>query len=87
MKLTGLLKDKVEAVETKEEKKAIISEAGMELTDEELEGIAGGYDVQDRFVYKLAILHGECYICGKNVGKNVMDIKNHFYQAHGISVD
>jgi len=42
MKLTGLLKDKVEAVETKEEKKAVIAEAGMELTDEELEDVAGG---------------------------------------------
>lgn len=42
MKLTGLLKDKVEAVETREEKKAIIAEAGMELTDEELDGVAGG---------------------------------------------
>lgn len=42
MKLTGLLKDKVEAVDTKEEKKAIIAEAGMELTDEELDGVTGG---------------------------------------------
>jgi len=42
MKLTGKLKDKVEAVETREEKKAIIAEAGIELTDEELEGVAGG---------------------------------------------
>jgi len=42
MKLTGELKDKVDAVETKDEKKAIIAEAGMELTDEELDGVAGG---------------------------------------------
>ena len=42
MKLTGLLKNKVEEAQTKEEKKAIIAEAGMELTDEELEGVAGG---------------------------------------------
>ncbi|MCQ2081791.1 MAG: Nif11-like leader peptide family natural product precursor [Lachnospiraceae bacterium] len=42
MKLTGKLKDKVESVESKEEKKAIIAEAGMELTDEELDGVAGG---------------------------------------------
>ena len=42
MKLTGLLKNKVEEAQTKEEKKAIIAEAGMELTDEELEAVAGG---------------------------------------------
>ena len=42
MKLTGKLKDKVESVESKEEKKAIIAEAGMELTDEELDGVTGG---------------------------------------------
>jgi len=42
MKLTGVLKDKVDAVETKEEKRAIIAEAGIELTDDELEGVAGG---------------------------------------------
>jgi len=42
MKLTGILKDKVDKAETKEEKKDIIAQAGMELTDEELEGVAGG---------------------------------------------
>ena len=43
MKLTGLLKNKVEEAQTKEEKKAIIAEAGMELTDEKLNGVAGGF--------------------------------------------
>jgi len=43
MKLT----DKVEAVETKEEKKAIIAEAGMEFTDDELESVAGGIRRRD----------------------------------------
>jgi len=42
MKLTGELKEKVDAVGTKEEKRAIIAEAGMELSDDELEGVAGG---------------------------------------------
>jgi len=42
MKLTGKLKEKVEAAETKEEMKDIISRAGMELTDDELDGVAGG---------------------------------------------
>ena len=42
MKLTGELKDKVDKAETMEAKKAIIAEAGMELTDDEVESVAGG---------------------------------------------
>ena len=42
MKLLGFLKDKVDKAETMEAKKGIIAEAGMELTDDELEIIAGG---------------------------------------------
>ncbi|MCQ2249177.1 MAG: hypothetical protein MJZ50_09225 [Treponema sp.] len=42
MKLVGLLKGKVEKAETMEEKKELIKEAGVELTDDELEGVAGG---------------------------------------------
>ena len=42
MKLTGILKDKVSKAETKEEKKDIIAQAGMELSDDELEMVAGG---------------------------------------------
>ena len=42
MKLTGILKDKVSKAETMEAKKDIIAEAGMELTDDELEMVAGG---------------------------------------------
>lgn len=42
MKLTGILKDKVDKAETMEAKKDIIAEAGIELTDDELEGVAGG---------------------------------------------
>ena len=42
MKLTGILKDKVDNAETMDEKKDIIAEAGMELTDDELEKVAGG---------------------------------------------
>jgi len=43
MKLTDELKSKIDAAETLEEKKAIIAEAGIELTDDELEGAAGGF--------------------------------------------
>lgn len=45
MKLIGELKDKVELAETKEEKKDIIAQAGMEPTNEELESVAGGRGV------------------------------------------
>ena len=43
MKLVGDLKDKVERAENPEEAKKIIEEAGMELTDEEMNQVAGGY--------------------------------------------
>ena len=42
MKLTGELKEKVEKTETMEEAKKVIEEAGMELTDEEMDQVAGG---------------------------------------------
>ena len=43
MRLIGKLKEEVEKAETKEEKKELIEEAGMELDDEELEQVAGGH--------------------------------------------
>ena len=42
MKLVGELKDKVEKAENQEKAKEIIKEAGMELTDDELDQVAGG---------------------------------------------
>ncbi len=42
MKLTGELKEQVEKVENQEEAKKTIKEAGMELTDEEMDQVAGG---------------------------------------------
>lgn len=42
MKLTGELKDKVDAVDTLEEKKAILENAGVELSDDILEEVTGG---------------------------------------------
>ena len=42
MQLTGELKEKVEKAETKEEAKKILEEAGVELTDTELDQVAGG---------------------------------------------
>ena len=42
MKLVGELKKEVEKIETKEGKKEAIKNAGMELSDEELDQVAGG---------------------------------------------
>jgi hypothetical protein len=42
MKLVGDLKDKVEKAENQEEAKKIIEEAGMELTDDEMDQYARG---------------------------------------------
>ena len=42
MKLTGELKEKVDKAESAAEAKDIIAEAGVELTDEEVENVAGG---------------------------------------------
>ncbi len=43
MKLVGELKKEVEKIETKEGKKEAIKKAGMELSDEELDQVAGGF--------------------------------------------
>lgn len=42
MELTGNLKKQVEKAETKDEKKSLIEDAGMLLSDEELDKVAGG---------------------------------------------
>ena len=42
MKLVGELKKEVEKIGTKEGKKEAIKKAGMELSDEELDQVAGG---------------------------------------------
>ena len=52
MKLVGDLKNKVEKAENQEAAKEIIKEAGMELTDEEMNQVAGGYNY-DNFLDKL----------------------------------
>lgn len=42
MKLIGNLKKQIEQTESKEEAKAVIEKAGMELNDDELDQVAGG---------------------------------------------
>ena len=47
MKLVGELKKEVEKIETKEVKKEAIKKAGMELSDKELDQVAGGLFQED----------------------------------------
>ena len=42
MKLIGDLKKKVDEAKTKEEAKELIANAGMELTEEEMDAVCGG---------------------------------------------
>ena len=42
MELTKELKEKLEKAENKEDAKKILEEAGVELTEEELDQVAGG---------------------------------------------
>ncbi len=48
MELTGKLKEQVTNAETKAEAKKTIEEAGMLLTDEELDQVAGGKKIHFR---------------------------------------
>ena len=45
MKLVGELKKQVEETKNKEEAKEVIEKAGMQLTDKELDHVAGGSDL------------------------------------------
>ena len=75
MKLTGILKDKVDKAETMEAKKDIIADAGMELTDDELKMVAGGRGGMQLMkiqcscgaINSVDVSRGEyvCYKCGK----------------------
>jgi len=47
MKLTDELKEKIDAAESIEEKKAILEEAGVEISDDELDEVSGGIRRRD----------------------------------------
>jgi len=49
MKLVGELKEKVEKAANQEEAKKVIEEAGMKLTDEEMDQVAGGTLIPPEF--------------------------------------
>ena len=55
MELTGKLKEKVDQAKTREEKKKIIEEAGIALTDDELDKVAGGGDYVNSTPYYLPV--------------------------------
>lgn len=55
MKLTGELKKNVDNAESKEEVKELIAQAGMELTDEELDSVAGGGPIKSSHTYEKVI--------------------------------
>lgn len=65
MKLIGGLKKKVEAAQTKEAKKDIIAQAGMELTDDELDVATGGIN------NNLLTVKHKCNNCGKETTFNL----------------
>ena len=61
MKLIGDLKKKVDEANTKEEAKELIANAGMELTEEEMDAVSGGaYQFIDK----------RCSKCGHLVSVN-----------------
>ena len=64
MKLIGDLKKKVDEANTKEEAKELIANAGMELTEEEMDAVSGGSYGDD-------IRIGQCPKCGHDLnGRN-----------------
>ena len=62
MKLVGKLKKQVEETTSKEEAKEIIENAGMLLTDDELDNVTGGTD-----------LYGKCRNGGDHEWEIIMD--------------
>ena len=61
MQLTGELKEKVEQAENKEEAKNAIEDAGMILSDDELDQVAGG-DYGDTSFFRVCSRCGNAYL-------------------------
>lgn len=57
MKLVGELKKKVNQAQTAEEAKQLIEDAGMQLTDEEMDNVAGGRRRREGDIGLLATMH------------------------------
>ena len=54
MKLLGILKEKFEKAETIEEKKKVLAEVGIELTDDEMESAVGGLSEAEQMFEEIA---------------------------------
>ena len=65
MRLIGSLKAKAEKARTQEEKKTFIESAGMKLTDEELDKVAGGVGAPQDFADDVAGKAGAAGKAGK----------------------
>lgn len=79
MKLTGNLKKQVEATATKEEAREAIRNAGMELTDDELDQVAGGG------IDGFNLMSGDtcrCSVCGKDLSRAEWKANGYFCNAH-----
>ena len=70
MKLVGDLKKQVEETTTKEEAKEVIEKAGMELTDEELDCVTGGEDINGQC--SKGGVHQKGIKYDPEIGKNVL---------------
>ena len=73
MKLTGKLKEKVEKAETKEQAKELIANAGMELTDEEMNMVSGGVDAEKMLIVTEMVHKNPLIPAGDGLIKEVTD--------------
>ncbi len=58
MRLIGNLKKQVDAAADVSEKRSLIEKAGMKLTDDELEMVAGGQDIPDGIQDRMTTVNG-----------------------------
>ncbi len=69
MKLVGNLHKQVEGTKNKEEAKEVIENAGMLLTDDELDDVTGGF-------YNTPFSKGTCHECNKPLVNGVCQNPN-----------
>ena len=86
MKLIGNLKDQVEKANSKEEAKGIIEKAGMELTEEEVEMVAGGISIHPgaRHDYDANIISGNEQT-RRGYDENMCFGNDYYQNKHGIN--
>ncbi len=81
MKLIGELKKQVERTNTKEEAKDVIANAGMELTDDELDNVVGGaFSVGGNSNLRVP---NKCHCDNPYVGRSGKDMNDHYYEKCG----